>query len=48
MTKYNWIVWVGDIPDYYVDYKTAKIDYLDWIDQGYDQIIIEKIEGGKK
>jgi len=46
MSRWNWIVWVGDIPDYYVEYKTAKIDYLNWIDLGYDDVIIEKYRKG--
>jgi hypothetical protein len=41
--KYNWIVWVGDTPDYYVDYKDAERDYDEWIDDGYDDVKIEDI-----
>jgi hypothetical protein len=39
----HWIVWVGDTPDYYVYYEDAERDYFDWIDNGYDDVIIEEI-----
>ena len=43
MSKYNWIVWVYDTPDYYVYYEDAERDYFDWIDNGYDDVIIQEI-----
>ena len=38
MKKIDWkyIVWVGGVDDYYVNYSDAKKDYDYWIDNGYD------------
>jgi hypothetical protein len=44
--KYNYIVWVGGVDDYYINYKDAKKDYDDWISKGYDDVHIEKITQG--
>ena len=43
---YGWkyIVWVGGVDDYYTNYLDAKKAYDEWIAQGYDEVIIEKIE----
>ena len=41
--KYKYIVWVGGVDDYYTNYKDAKKDYDDWINKGYDQVTIVKI-----
>ena len=41
--KYNYIVWVGGCDDHYIYYKDAKRDYDYWISNGYDDVIIEKI-----
>jgi len=35
---FNYIVWVGEIDDYYTNYEDAKKDYLEWISKGYDDI----------
>ena len=43
MRKYKWIVWVGGVDDYYVHYADAKRDYDNWIDKGYDNVVIEEI-----
>ena len=48
--KYEYIVWIGGVDDYYTNYKDAKKDYDDWINKGYDQVSIVKINkltGGK-
>jgi len=42
--KYKYILWVGGTPDYYVNYKDALRDYDEWIEKGYDDVIIEKIK----
>ena len=42
--KYNYIVWVGGVDDYYVNYSDAKRDYDEWVSQDYDEVCIEKIE----
>ena len=39
--KYNYIVWVGGVDDYFVYYKDAQRAYDDWIDEGYDDVIME-------
>jgi len=44
MSRWNYIVWVGATPDYYVNYKDALRAYDEWIDKGYDDVIIEEIK----
>ena len=44
--KYKYILWVGGTPDYYVNYKDVLRDYDEWIEKGYDDVIIEKIKKG--
>ena len=40
----SYIVWVGGVADYEGnDYKKACSIYEEWIAQGYDDVIIEKI-----
>ena len=41
---WRYIVWVGGVDDYYVNYKDAKRDADEWKDKGYDDVIIERIE----
>tara|TARA_R100000988_G_C3862891_1_gene100117 strand:+ start:367 stop:540 length:174 start_codon:yes stop_codon:yes gene_type:complete len=43
MKQWQYIVWVGGVDDYYTDYKKAKEHYDQWIKQGYDDVILEKI-----
>ena len=38
MGEWNYIVWVGDTPDYYMNYEIAKKVYDKWIDEGYDDV----------
>ena len=40
---WKWIVWVGGVDDYYVDYDRAKEHYDEWIEQGYDDAEIVEI-----
>jgi hypothetical protein len=42
--KYNYIVWVGGCDDHYIYYEDAKRDYDYWISNGYNDVIIEKID----
>jgi|TARA_R100000781_G_scaffold23241_1_gene17171 hypothetical protein len=42
--KWKYIVWVGGCDDYYSNYKKAKQHYDEWINKGYNDVIIEKIE----
>jgi hypothetical protein len=44
MSRWNYIVWVGATPDYYVNYEDAQRAYDEWIDKGYDDVIIEEIK----
>ena len=39
--KWNYIVWVGGVDDYYVYFKDAQDAYDEWIDKGYDDVILE-------
>ena len=41
---YNYIVWVGGVDDYYINYEDAKRDYNYWINQGYNDVILEEIK----
>ena len=40
---WRYIVWVGGVDDYYVNYKDAKRDADEWKDKGYDGIYLEEI-----
>ena len=42
--KYNYIVWVGGCDDYFVYYTDEKKSYDYWINQGYDDVILEEIK----
>ena len=42
--KYKYIVWTGAVDDYFTNYKQAKKAYNEWIDLGYDDVQIEKID----
>ena len=41
---YNYIVWVGGVDDYYINYEDAKRDYNYWINQVYNDVILEEIQ----
>lgn len=42
MDKFKWIVWVGDTPNYFVHKEDAQDCADSWVEQGYDDIIIER------
>ena len=42
--KYKYIVWIGGVDEYFRNYTDAKRNYDHWIDNGYDDVVIEKIE----
>ena len=44
MEPWKYIVWVGGVDDWYTTYERAKEHYDEWIEQGYDQVVIEKLE----
>jgi hypothetical protein len=41
---WRWIVWVGGVDDYFLNYKDAKSCYDEWISEGYDFVKIEEIK----
>ena len=41
---WRYIVWISGVDDYYVNYKDALRAYDEWIDKGYDDVIIEEIK----
>ena len=41
MEKFNYIVWVGGADDYFVYYADAQRAFDEWIDKGYDDVILE-------
>ena len=41
--EWKYIVWVGGVDDYYKTYERAKEHYDEWIEQGYDDVIIERL-----
>jgi hypothetical protein len=44
LTKKEYVVWVGSCDDYYATYERAKEDYDEWIEQGYDDVHLFKLE----
>ena len=42
--EYKWIVWAGGVDDYYTSYEEALEHYDEWIEQGYEDVQIEKID----
>ena len=41
MAKWNYIVWVGGTDDYFVYYADAQRAFNEWVDKGYDDVILE-------
>ena len=41
---WRWIVWVGGVDDYFLNYKDAKESYDEWIANGYDFVKLEEIK----
>ena len=41
---WKYIVWIGGVDNYYTTYAKAKEHYDEWIAQGYNDVILEKIE----
>jgi len=41
--NYKFVVWVGGCDDHYTTYDRAKEDYDFWIDQGYDDVHLVKL-----
>ena len=45
--KYKYIVWVGDIDDHYDNYQQAFEALEDWVEKGYDDVILETVPENK-
>jgi len=43
-SNYKYVVWVGGCDDYYTTYENAKEHYDEWIEQGYDDVHLLKLE----
>ena len=41
---WRWIVWVGGVDDYFLNYKDAKESYDEQIAEGYDFVKLEEIK----
>lgn len=46
MSDKNYTVWVGggEVNSYYLTKEQAESIAQDWIDKGYDDVVIEKVE----
>ena len=44
MSKKNWTIWVGgvEVVDFYVTKERATLIAQDYINDGYDDVVIEK------
>ena len=40
---WRYIVWVGGVDDYFLNYKDAKESAQEWTDAGYDFVEIQEI-----
>ena len=42
MKKNQWqyVVWVGGVDDYYTTYAKAKEHYDEWVEKGYDDVVL--------
>jgi len=40
----KYIVWVDTIPNYFNNLLDAEIEQIEWIEKGYDNIVIEKVK----
>ena len=48
MEQFKYVVWVGGVDDYYTDYERAKEHYEEWIEQGYDDVVILDLKSNKE
>tara|TARA_R100001509_G_C4805435_1_gene194569 strand:- start:198 stop:395 length:198 start_codon:yes stop_codon:yes gene_type:complete len=44
---YNYIVWVGGVDDYYTDLNQAIQHFEEWIEKGYEDVILQEIKTNK-
>jgi hypothetical protein len=40
-SQWLYIVWVGGVDDYYATYAQAKEHYDEWIEKGYDDVVLD-------
>ena len=48
MEHFKYVVWVGGVDDYYTDYERAKEHYEEWIEQGYDHVVMLDLKSNKE
>tara|TARA_R100001460_G_scaffold62079_1_gene102196 strand:+ start:254 stop:463 length:210 start_codon:yes stop_codon:yes gene_type:complete len=48
MAKFRYVVWVGGVDDYYTNYDRAKEHYDEWIEQGYDDVVLLDLQNKKE
>ncbi len=48
MEQCKYVVWVCGVDDYYTDYERAKEHYDEWIDQGYDDVVLLELKPNKE
>ena len=48
MEQFKYVVWVGGVDDYYTDYERAKEHYEEWIEQGYDDVVMLDLKSNKE
>ena len=44
-SQWKYAVWVGGVDDYFTDYRSAKRNYDHWLNEGYDDVKMEKLHG---
>ena len=42
-SQWKYAVWVGGVDDYFTDYRSAKTNYDHWVNEGYDDVQLEKL-----
>ena len=47
---WRYIVWTGNVDDYFKDYETAKQSYDEWIEKEFDDVWLTELQsdGGQK
>ena len=41
---YNYTVWVGGTCNYHTDYDKAIEDFDEWVEDGYDDVVLSRID----
>ena len=45
--KYNYVLWIGGVDDYFVDLDQAHQNFWEWIDKGYEDVILQDLKTNK-